>query len=254
MHIRMRPPRAMLLTVVALLCASLPADHLAGQTTEEERAEALERTGGRLTNEGASGRLVERTPGSYDFVPVDEPLALAVANPEQVAAGAVGPVLRVYGALNGDGELLLQDYRIDLAPAAAPAAPADPLQQELGRVLQGFAATVNEAIKPSDNAAAPEFVGATTRSRSASSPTAADQITDLYARAVEAGDAEARSAAVSSYVMVRQVEKAIYDTYDNYPPWNYARIFATPTRSSRSALPGRRRRFAAACSLDQTWS
>ena len=73
--------------------------------------------GSQLTAEGASGRLIERTPGSFDFVPDNEPLVLPIANPDRIASAAVGPLLKVYGNLDADsGDIQLRDYQIDFAP------------------------------------------------------------------------------------------------------------------------------------------
>ena len=68
---------------------ALPIARPAAQMTEEERAAALERLENQLSVEGATGRLVERTPGSFDFVPEGEPLILPISNPDRIASAAV---------------------------------------------------------------------------------------------------------------------------------------------------------------------
>ena len=100
---------------------------------------------------------------------------------------------------------------------------------ELDTLLSGFAAKVNEALKPGAMSVEdldPEGAGPI----AVEDRRTTEQFTDLYARAVEAGDAQARSEIVESYANVRQQLKAIYDTYDNYPPWSYEQIYRNAKR------------------------
>jgi V8-like Glu-specific endopeptidase len=235
------PIRLALLTLLCVL--ALPIAQLAAQMTEEERAAALERLGSQLTVEGASGRIVERTPGSFDFVPDNEPLVLPIANPDRIASAAVGPLLKVYGNLDADsGDIQLRDYQIEFAPL--PTGPQlesirslDPLMSELDTLLSGFAAKVNQALKPGAMSAEdvdPEGGGPI----AVEDRRTTEQLTDLYARAVEAGDTQARNEIVESYAKVRQQLKAIYDTYDNYPPWSYEQIYRNAGAVVAIGVPG----------------
>jgi hypothetical protein len=81
---------------IILFCVlALPIAQLGAQMTEEERAAALGQLNNQLTVEGASGRFVERTRGSFDLVPEGEPLLLPISNPDRIASAAVGPLLAV---------------------------------------------------------------------------------------------------------------------------------------------------------------
>jgi hypothetical protein len=160
----------------------------------------------------------------------------------------------------------LRDYEIDLAPPAmvralerraavlgsrgplaGPAAPgnraagsprsADPLMSELDTVLSGFAAKVNEALRPGVMTASdlnPEGRGPI----AVADREARAGFADLYARAVEAGDEQGRSEIVERYANVRQQLKAIYGTYDNYPPWSYGQIFRNANAVVAIGVPG----------------
>ena len=233
----------MRLALLTLLCVvALPIAQLAAQMTEEERAAALERLESRLSVDGASGRLAERTPGSFDFIPESEPLVLPISNPDRIASAAVGPLLKVYGNLDpGTGSFQLRDYQIDLASPTMPQLESlgslDPLMSELDTLLSGFAAKVNEALKPGAMSVEdldPEGEGPI----AVADRRTTEQFTDLYTRAVEAGDAQARSEIVESYANVRQQLKAIYDTYDNYPPWSYEQIFRNAGAVVAIGVPG----------------
>ena len=238
--------RFALLTLLWVL--ALPIARPAAQMTEEERAAALERLENQLSVEGATGRLVERTPGSFDFVPEGEPLVLPISNPDRIASAAVGPLLKVYGNLDADtAGIQLRDYQIDLTPTTTPQElelaagelprAADPLMRELNSVLAGFAAKVNEALKPGAMSVEdldPEGAGPIALEDRRTT----EQFADLYARAVEADDAQARSEIVERYANVRQQLKAIYDTYDNYPPWSYEQIYRNAGAVVAIGAPG----------------
>lgn len=211
--------------------AWVPAALPLAQPIDVEAAATLEQTLGALAGDGARGRLVERAPGSIEFVPDGDPLSLPVVDSGAVAEGAKGLPLRVQGSLDADGQLVLRDYRLDLA---IPEDAGSGLGQELQRVVADFAATVDTTIKPVTASASvtPRIVGG------GGGQTTTEALTDLYARSVVAGDAAARGAIVRSYANVRQVEKAIYGTYDNYPPWSYERIFRNASAVVAIGLPG----------------
>jgi Trypsin-like peptidase domain len=227
---RSRLPRQLGLPLA--LCVALMADQVSAQEGGANRVAALERLAAELPGEGVSGRFVERTPGRFVFVPQAAPLVVPVSNPAGIAAAAVGPLLRVYGDLDlANGQITLREYRIDLEPQAVtgampeamPIEPSDPLIDQLDTVVSEFVEEVNEALKP--GAMNVEDLNPEGQGRIATEDRRiTGQLADLYEQAVEDGNAAARNAAVENYATVREQLKAIYDTYDNYPPWSYDQI------------------------------
>jgi hypothetical protein len=83
----------LLASLLGLLCAG-PALSSA-QDLDEARRAALDRLEQRFASGAVSGTFVERTPGSYVFVPESRDLpALPVLNPDAVPAARSGPASR----------------------------------------------------------------------------------------------------------------------------------------------------------------
>jgi hypothetical protein len=211
------------------LCLSLQIGQLYGQEGQAERVAALQLLAAKLPAEGASGRLMERTPGRFVFVPQGEQLLLRIANPDRIAPAAVGPLLKVYGVLDKD-QITLRNYSIELAPQdASPAAMtmtlagADPVINELDTKLSEFADEVNAALEP--GAMNVEDLNPDGQGRIATEDRRiTGELADAYVQAVGENNADVRDAVVERYATVREQLKSIYDTYDNYPPWSYGQI------------------------------
>ena len=86
------------------------------QDLEQQRRGALDRLEQSFAQGAVSGRLVERTPGSYVFVPESPDLpALPVLNPQDVPPASVGPRLEVEASYDAaDGGLRVEDYELSL--------------------------------------------------------------------------------------------------------------------------------------------
>jgi hypothetical protein len=213
-----------------VLCVSVLVGQLHAQEGEGERAAALGRLATELAGGGTSGRLIERTPGRFVFAPQGDQLVVPVANPDRVARAAVGPLLKVHGELDpANGQLALREYRIDLAPqivsrgVTEAMAPADPLIDKMDTLVSEFAEEVDEALKP--GAMSVEDLNPEGQGKIAvEDRRVTGELADVYAQAVADGNTTARDAAVENYATVREQLKAIYDTYDNYPPWSYDQI------------------------------
>lgn len=196
------------------------------------------------------GRIVERTPGNYVLVPEARDLpAVPVLNPEQVGAASTGPRLSV-GASYDPAEkgVRIRDYQLSPAPSAlshsrvsSPRSPAT-LQSPAARVLANFRGQINAALKPGAM-----DIGALSRTQDSTvaraSLTAERELDNLYRTAVARGAQGLvdRREAVRGLAQVRQELKALYDEYDNYPPWSYERIFHNAMSVVAIAEPGQSR-------------
>jgi len=220
------------------------------QDLDQARRAALERLEQSFASGAVPGRLVERTPGTYVFVPESPDLpALPVLNPGDVPAASVGPRLEVqasYDARNGgirvedyelslisrllrvdlldDGDTL-GDSRIVRAVARFQGKVKAALQRDLSSRIVGAIRLGSDA--PADD----PMIGESAR-------TAERELDAAYRDAVERGDGEERRAAVRALADVRQELKAIYGDYDNYPPWSYQQIFANSRSVVALAEPG----------------
>ncbi|MDJ0896572.1 MAG: trypsin-like serine protease [Alphaproteobacteria bacterium] len=213
-------------------------------------AAAVGRVKNQMAGQGALGRIVERTPGALSFVPRAETLVLSITNPDRIAAAAVGPQLRVFGELDARaGAVRVRDYEIELSlptpppPDALGAAASTLLASRsllAGNVrasLQRFADRINEALRPG-------AIRVEDKDRDGQGPIATEdrlttaRLANLYDQAVVAGDAPARRAAVVGFANMRQQLKAIYGTYDNYPPWSYAQIRRNANAVVAIGVPG----------------
>ncbi len=188
------------------------------------------------------------TPGRFDFVPASEPLVLPISNPDRVAAAAVGPLLRVYGDLDpANGEI---SCGITGSTSRRKSRPVqcrkrcrkrcdlvDPLIDKLDTLVSGFAAKVNEALKPGAMSVEdldPEGTGPIAVEDRRTTGQSPISMPGRWKTAMP----QARSAIVERYANVREQLKAIYDTYDNYPPWSYEQIYRNANAVVAIGVPG----------------
>lgn len=223
------------------LCFLLAASLLCGSivTAQSSRQTALNRLEQQLQAGEITGRIVERTPGVYWFMPAQRDLlGLPIRNPEQVAPASVGPLLRLEASI-ADGKLQIERYVLELNNSTMPvaAAPLEDPERVLRSTLSNFSRAATEIMQPGvrtvlDPRGNSPFVRAARATER--------NIQNVYQDAVARDDDAARRQAVSGYAEVRQQLKAIYDTYDNYPPWSYQQIFANSQSVVALGRPGER--------------
>src|SRR5918996_4453742 len=99
---------------IGLLCAGAALS--GAQDLDQARRAALQRLEQSLGRGAVAGRFVERTPGSYVFVPDSRGLpAVPVLNPDDLAAGAGGPRLEVRATYDAAAEgVRVSDYGLSL--------------------------------------------------------------------------------------------------------------------------------------------
>ena len=261
------------LTLIALLLA---APGLArAQDPSAGREAAVDRLSQRLENGAVTGRFVERTPGAFVLVPEARDLpALPVLNPGEVASTSVGPRLEVRASYDASGGgIRVTGYTLALRSAPSGGAlratrvtPASPSPVE--RALATFQEQLTGALQPKPvqeggPRLAPADVGLRPRATDVprdldvlgvemTLPEADPMITQAarqmeraldaaYREAVSRGDFAQRGDAVRALADVRQQLKAIYGTYDNYPPWSYEQIFANSKGVVALGEPGQYR-------------
>jgi Trypsin len=239
--------------IAALVALLLAAAGLArAQDMDQSRLAALDRLSGRLEHSALAGRLIERTPGAYVFVPEARDLpALPVLNPEAVARTSVGPRLNLRATYDASGEgVRVTGYSLAPRSAASEAAMMTPSPRATAspveRALATFQAQLSGALQPGTargpDAPRVEIVAPGDDSMISQAADQAQRALDAaYHDAVAQGDDQQRRAAVRAIADVRQQLKAIYNTYDNYPPWNYEKIFANSKSVVALAEPGQHR-------------
>lgn len=214
------------------------------------------------------GRFLERTPGSFVFIPETRDLpAVRVLNPNEIASASVGVLLAVKASYDDEkkgievadyhlSKVKLPSARFTVAPrVSVEAARRQPTMREslstgpsrstpkpIDKTLSTFRSTLTEALKPETVRAvriAPRDNPTITRAASL----AEKDLTRVYQDAVKRGAAgmEERREAVRGLAEVRQELKAIYGSYDNYPPWSYNRIFRNARSVVAIAEPGQTR-------------
>jgi Trypsin-like peptidase domain len=234
--------------LIGLLCVG-PA--LSGaQDLDQARRASLDRLNQSFESGAVSGSFVERTPGSYMFVPDSRDLpAVPVLNPDDVPAASVGPRLEVQATYDaGNAGIRVTDYELSLISRLLQLDLLDDGDtlgdSRIGRAVASFEGKLRAALgrdlRPSviggihigsDEPADDPMIGASAR-------TAERELDAAYRDAVERGDDEERSAAVRALADVRQELKAIYGDYDNFPPWSYQQIFANSQSVVALAEPG----------------
>jgi Trypsin-like peptidase domain len=240
--------RTLVSLLVGLLCvAPAPAG---AQEVDEARRAALERLEQSFERGAVSGSLVERTPGSYVFVPESRDLpAVPVLNPGDIAPGSVGPRLEVEATYDaGSGGIRVADYELSLISRLLRLDLLDDGDtlgdSRIGRAVVRFQGKLKEALRRDLESS---IVGgirvggdapADDPMIEASASTAERELDAAYRDAVERGDHDERRAAVRALADVRQELKAIYGAYDNFPPWSYQRIFANSQSVVALAEPG----------------
>lgn len=217
-------PLAKSFLLATVVCVWVFADRASGQEVDVQLA-ALERLATQLAApEGSKGRLVEQTPGNLLFLPQSDPLSVSIANPQSVSQAAIGPALTLIGSLDREKrQISVQDYRIEFGFDSSLEESTDQLIISLDSITSAFADKINQALKPNAMAVDdldPEGQGAIAKG----DRQYARDMADFYERAVTEGNVQARHAAVERFANVREQLKAIYDSYDNYPPWSYDQI------------------------------
>jgi V8-like Glu-specific endopeptidase len=214
------------------------------------------------------GRFIERTPGNYVFVPESRDLpAVRVLNPQKIASASTGVQLVIKASYdNGKKGIEVEDYhlpevvvssarimatpRISVEAARRPPVIRENLStrtpgvspQPIEKTLSTFRNTLTEALKPgmvrADSISLRNNLTINQAARLAEK-----DLTRVYRDAVKRGDAgmDERREAVRGLADVRQEIKAIYGTYDNYPPWSYNRIFSNARSVVAIAEPGQTR-------------
>jgi hypothetical protein len=208
-----------------------------------------------LKEQGVDGILIERLQGSYVFSPRRHDLPQApIANPEEVGALAVGPLLQVWGTLDERGGLAISRYALRVRSPSAPGSDAA-LPGEVRSASTALRKTLEEAVKPG-------AMSVSTRGLDDPSPLTRDIRSNLaairkaYREAIEKqADDKVVTAIVREWAENRALvadaffdsddHKALYGPPDNYDPWRYDLIY----RQSRSVVAiGEPGAFTARCS------
>gem|GEM_PF-2853287 len=180
------------------------------------------------------GRIREMIPGKYLFYPGDWPaMAFEIENPSMVAPLAVGPMLSVDAATDVDpASILLSSVSLSRMSVSAHFFELDDSGfGGLSRIVDNFLDRMDGFVKPG------AMNDAGRRDVVKIGETSLGEITEIYSAARRENDEELVQAAVESYRDIRRL-KAIYDEYDNYPPWSYRRIFENSRSTVALGRPG----------------
>ena len=230
--------RSISVVVLAALGMCLQAQERTTENVQRDRRlrEARAALSSRL-KDGLEGRLVERFPGSYVFIPLSVDLPRAdVINPAAVATLAIGPRVLVHGSLDGSGKLTIADVALPLRQPAAIQPP-----EGVATALRNVRSTLAGALRPG-------AMSVSTRSIDDPAPAARNlrrnlaDIRNAYSEARRTGDHQRLLAIVREWALIRrdvadffpdsQDFKALYGPLDNYEPWRYDVIF----RQSRGVV------------------